>query len=980
MGRRILVIGSQCKQMQPLSFLPELARQFYAVMTDPHLGQCTAALPQEEGGGLLLDPTHQRVREAIRRAFRLAAHGYDTLILSYIGHGERSHAGRLYLMPCDADFPLKPTTAVDVIRLIEDLLEEFGGVDGLVLLLDACASGVAVGDAAVNLVRPFGDRLRMELLTATDSDAAYNGCFTRTLVQVIRDGLPRTLGNYVLSRHFSGPVLRDCNQRARRIEVEGGGDTEDVDPGLWISFNTGWSERTTPWRRTGIAEEIARLTAWYQPPPQLAEIVRRIEAERCLALTGPAGCGKSALAAALVNSEVTAGMVPDTFAQALAFLTPSTYPAELAANLATQLETNLDAFGPLRQSFKQRTPEEAWRKLSALEREVIGPLRLYADGYRACLVLDGLDQAPEVLAGSLTTLIDGVRNDPALVNVRLVVTSRPDTRLVAGLPSLRVDAAMDEQLTGYFGQRGLPGQVVAAAVGRADGNWLVARLLGDLYGADREHFDPEALPAGLDAIYERALVLAGAGDTQRWRARLRPVLGVLAAAGPGPVLPFELLRVASEALGGPSSPTRLRDVLVDLRGFVVRTDPGTPGEHVGLFHPTLADYLVDTGQSFAIDLREADEAMLEAIRRVAPAEDFDARAVTAAQRYAAMHEAEHLWRVGRVGDVVSSPLSRLASWLFPSWRVGRAGEVVSSLAARNLLIPAENLARWRKWEERLTSSLGPDHPDTLRTRSNIAYYTGEAGDARKALGLFEALLPDMTRVRGPAHPDTLATRNNIASWTGRAGDVRKALELSEGLLPDQERVLGPAHPDTLLTRNNIAYYTGEAGDARKALELSEALLPDQERVLGPDHPDTLTTRNNIAYSKGKVGDSHKALELLEALLPDMIRVLGPEHPDTLATRNNIADWTGAVGDGRKALELFKGLLPDQVHVLGPDHPDTLRTRKHIAHWTGETGDGSKALTLFQELLPDCQRRLGPEHPLTRAVRQNIEYLSGQSQP
>ena len=60
--------------------------------------------------------------------------------------------------------------------------------------------------------------------------------------------------------------------------------------------------------------------------------------------------------------------------------------------------------------------------------------------------------------------------------------------------------------------------------------------------------------------------------------------------------------------------------------------------------------------------------------------------------------------------------------------------------------------------------LGPDHPDTLTTRGNIACWTGECGDPAGALRLFRELLPDRERVLGPDHPDTLTTRNNIAYW------------------------------------------------------------------------------------------------------------------------------------------------------------------------------------------------------------------------
>jgi hypothetical protein len=91
------------------------------------------------------------------------------------------------------------------------------------------------------------------------------------------------------------------------------------------------------------------------------------------------------------------------------------------------------------------------------------------------------------------------------------------------------------------------------------------------------------------------------------------------------------------------------------------------------------------------------------------------------------------------------------------------------LSRRNLKIPAENLARWRIWQERFDKLLGKDHPDTLVTRDNVAFWTGNAGDAQEALRLFR----ERERLLGKDHPDTLVTRNNVASWTGRAGAPKR---------------------------------------------------------------------------------------------------------------------------------------------------------------------------------------------------------------
>ena len=105
----------------------------------------------------------------------------------------------------------------------------------------------------------------------------------------------------------------------------------------------------------------------------------------------------------------------------------------------------------------------------------------------------------------------------------------------------------------------------------------------------------------------------------------------------------------------------------------------------------------------------------------------------------------------------------------------------------------------------------------------------------------------MERVLGPDHPNTLTTRGNLAESTAATGGAAGALRLFLGLLPDRERVLGPDHPVILTTRAFIAALTGAAGDPAGALRMFQELLPDMERMLGPDHPETLAAWRLIAY-------------------------------------------------------------------------------------------------------------------------------------
>ena len=79
-------------------------------------------------------------------------------------------------------------------------------------------------------------------------------------------------------------------------------------------------------------------------------------------------------------------------------------------------------------------------------------------------------------------------------------------------------------------------------------------------------------------------------------------------------------------------------------------------------------------------------------------------------------------------------------------------------------------------------TLGPEHPDTLDTRSDLAFWIGEAGDPANARDQFAALLPVIKRVLGPEHPQTLT------------------------VLAADQLILRPEHPDTLITRGNLAYW------------------------------------------------------------------------------------------------------------------------------------------------------------------------------
>ena len=98
----------------------------------------------------------------------------------------------------------------------------------------------------------------------------------------------------------------------------------------------------------------------------------------------------------------------------------------------------------------------------------------------------------------------------------------------------------------------------------------------------------------------------------------------------------------------------------------------------------------------------------------------------------------------------------------------------------------------------------PTTPTPWLTATTSPSPTGRRAGLTEAIALYERTLADRERVLGPDHPDTLTSRNNLAVAYRAAGRAAEAIPLLEQTLADRERVLGPDHPDTLTSRNNLA--------------------------------------------------------------------------------------------------------------------------------------------------------------------------------
>jgi tetratricopeptide (TPR) repeat protein len=452
---------------------------------------------------------------------------------------------------------------------------------------------------------------------------------------------------------------------------------------------------------------------------------------------------------------------------------------------------------------------------------------------------------------------------------------------------------------------------------------------------------PDEHQATVAATWSLSIEQADALEPVGLARSLLEVASVLAPSGfPGEVLTAPpVTEMLTAQTGSMISAEQARDALGCLhRLSLIIMDPRTAHRMVQL-HPLVQRATLDTMP--VRHARTVARVAADALVRVWPANERNPVLTDVLRANAdALNDAcgEHLWRPG-----VHLVLLYVGLSLDDRGRVAQARD---------------------HFERLLTTAihrLGPDHPDTLDIRDNLARTRGTAGDLAGAIAAYEALLGDQQRLLGPGHPNNLITRANLAYFRGECGDLAGGIAAYEAMLGDLLRLFTADHPVVFSVRNNLARFRGSALDLAGAMADYRTLLSDLTRVLGSDHPSTLITRSNIIGLRGVGGDPAGAYTMAQDLLTDELRVLGPDNPNTLMTRSTLARWRGMSGDPAGAVTACEEILRDRRRVLGPDHPDTLVSRSNLALWRGMAGDTVGAVAAAEELLTDQLRVLGPNH-------------------
>ncbi|MCF7761387.1 MAG: serine/threonine-protein kinase, partial [Cephaloticoccus sp.] len=255
-------------------------------------------------------------------------------------------------------------------------------------------------------------------------------------------------------------------------------------------------------------------------------------------------------------------------------------------------------------------------------------------------------------------------------------------------------------------------------------------------------------------------------------------------------------------------------------------------------------------------------------------------------------------------------------------------------------------------------NLGPDHLDTLRAAVMLydAQPISAKIDPNETLG--RDTLERLTRTVGDDHPLTLELRAAYYKIQYR-GRYQEAEPVLREVMNDALRVLGPVNPVTLSAMSAYAIVLSELERYEEAAEVARRTIEYKTRVFGAEHPQTMPTMTTLAVILAKLGRYEEARTLAERVLTVRTKVLGAEHPQTLITAVILGGILVSAHDFAAAGALLPPTADLLTKVAGPDHPATLNVGLLRATLSFDAGHLDEADKLLSPALAGLLRRFGP---------------------
>ncbi|MCA9312381.1 MAG: tetratricopeptide repeat protein, partial [Phycisphaerales bacterium] len=228
---------------------------------------------------------------------------------------------------------------------------------------------------------------------------------------------------------------------------------------------------------------------------------------------------------------------------------------------------------------------------------------------------------------------------------------------------------------------------------------------------------------------------------------------------------------------------------------------------------------------------------------------------------------------------------------------------------------------------------------------------------------------------GPTHPDTMNTLSNLSTFLSRRGAFEEAEASAREALDRRLQVYGPNHPKTLVSFNVMGFVYRKQGKNAEAEPYLRQALEASAVVLGVDHPDRIIYLINMGTLLSNLDRTVEAEEHFREAIERSERTLGPEHYLAVAARSTLGDHLLSQERYVDAIDVLEPAVPAARVTYATANEASLavilyrlgRARRGAGRFEG-------AETALLEAHESLERLRGPEYSDTRDCVQALAEL------
>lgn len=312
-----------------------------------------------------------------------------------------------------------------------------------------------------------------------------------------------------------------------------------------------------------------------------------------------------------------------------------------------------------------------------------------------------------------------------------------------------------------------------------------------------------------------------------------------------------------------------------------------------------------------------------------------------------------------------------SDWIIPHGAVADAfGWASSLLWEYGLLQDAELLLRKALmiWER----VLGTGHETVGMATRNLGVLCALLENYAEAETLLQSAMLARSRALGAAHPEVILCLLDLASIYARQNKRKEARACYQEALKIGEPTLGQEHPLLVTAAHKLAMFYAEDDEFAEAETYYRRVLPIYQASQGMEDDQTQVCFEQLADVLLEQEKYAEAEELLRSLLKVYEETLGLENERTQKCLELVSLVAFQQEKYAEAEALLQRLLTVKERTLGETHPETRQLMQKVAEFAIVQGELARAEQIYQRLCAFYETASGQ---MEAEARPYLEHLA-----